>query len=159
MKLSATERRGTPGIRAPEILLRSNEQSGKIDIYAVGLILLSIILRSYPCFDPSNDAHALMYLIAIHGWASIRNVAHILRRSVFLMGCDFSNLESCNAGPNISAFVKLYMSEPLLTTHTFLYDDQILSFLDKLLCLDHNQRCTAKQALNHPFLKFLIYLF
>jgi len=43
-------RAGTRGFRAPEVLLRCNDQTVAIDVWAAGVILLTIFSQRYPFF-------------------------------------------------------------------------------------------------------------
>ena len=65
-KKQKADRAGTPGFRAPEVLLMSLEQTPAIDIWSAGVIFLSILSARYPVFPPpprgrsiSSDAMAL----------------------------------------------------------------------------------------------------
>ena len=52
-------RDGTPGFRAPEIVLKSNYQDSKIDVYNIGLILACIMVGNSNIFAPKSDYHQL----------------------------------------------------------------------------------------------------
>ena len=60
-------RAGTPGFRPPEVLLKSQNQSVAVDIWAVGVILLSLLSRSYPFFRSPDDMTALAELVSLFG--------------------------------------------------------------------------------------------
>ena len=47
-------REGTRGFRAPEVLLRKHEQGPPIDVWAAGVIVLSLATRRYPVFQASR---------------------------------------------------------------------------------------------------------
>ncbi|WKX88393.1 hypothetical protein Q1695_008211 [Nippostrongylus brasiliensis] len=58
---------GTPGYRAPEVLLRFEEQTTEIDIFAAGITMLSFLLRKHPIFRPNNDVEALTQMATFLG--------------------------------------------------------------------------------------------
>ena len=51
-------RAGTPGYRAPEILLQYLHQTNVIDTWSAGVILLSLLSQCYPFFNAINDCYA-----------------------------------------------------------------------------------------------------
>ncbi|VDL84769.1 unnamed protein product [Nippostrongylus brasiliensis] len=62
---------GTPGYRAPEVLLRFEEQTTEIDIFAAGITMLSFLLRKHPIFRPNNDVEALTQMATFLGSSSL----------------------------------------------------------------------------------------
>lgn len=60
-------RSGTPGYRAPEILLQYQRQTSAIDIWSCGIILLSLLSKRYPFFTARNDPSALAEIIQVFG--------------------------------------------------------------------------------------------
>ena len=68
-------RAGTPGFRPPEVLLKSPHQSVAVDIWAVGVILLSLLSRSYPFFRSPDDMTALAELISLFGSREVQAAA------------------------------------------------------------------------------------
>lgn len=61
------ERAGTAGFRPPEVLIASHEQSDKIDVWAVGVILRSIAARHYPLIIERDDKFSLLEIDALVG--------------------------------------------------------------------------------------------
>ncbi|XP_076316158.1 cell division cycle 7-related protein kinase-like [Tachypleus tridentatus] len=45
-------RAGTPGFRAPEVLLKYKAQTTAIDVWSAGVIFLSLLSGSYLFFEP-----------------------------------------------------------------------------------------------------------
>lgn len=77
-------RAGTPGYRPPEVLLKYPDQTTAVDIWAVGVIFLSILSTVYPFFKAPNDYVALAEMVTIFGDKVIRKTAFILDRLVTL---------------------------------------------------------------------------
>ena len=73
--LKKTPRAGTPGYRAPEILLRYSEQTEVIDIWSAGIILLSLLSKQHPFFSPVEDLSSLCEIISIFGSSKCTKVA------------------------------------------------------------------------------------
>ncbi len=87
-------RAGTPGFRPPEVLLKCKSQTVAVDMWAAGVILLSILsrfvndmdilisvipdylyLRSYPFFRSPDDMTALAELISLFGSEALQSIA------------------------------------------------------------------------------------
>jgi len=49
------DRAGTPGFRAPEVLLGSLEQGPALDVWAAGVCLFSLLTRRYPPFGSGPE--------------------------------------------------------------------------------------------------------
>ncbi|XP_061403025.1 cell division cycle 7-related protein kinase [Musca vetustissima] len=77
-------RAGTPGYRPPEVLLKYPDQTTAVDVWASGVIFLSILSSVYPFFKAPNDYVALAEMVTIFGDKAIRKTAFILDRLVTL---------------------------------------------------------------------------
>ncbi|VVC43323.1 Hypothetical protein CINCED_3A002342 [Cinara cedri] len=75
-------RAGTPGFRAPEVLLKYKYQNTALDIWSVGVIMLEAMSRCYPFFSAENDSTCLAEMITVFGDRAIKNVAKMLGRNV-----------------------------------------------------------------------------
>lgn len=73
-------RAGTPGYRPPEVLLKHQMQNTSVDIWAVGVIFLTILSRVYPFFKATNDFVALAEITALFGHNAIKKTALTLDR-------------------------------------------------------------------------------
>ncbi|GME79283.1 unnamed protein product [Ambrosiozyma monospora] len=60
-------RAGTRGFRAPEVLFKCANQTTKIDIWSVGVILLCLLSRRFPFFNSTDDIEALSEMALIFG--------------------------------------------------------------------------------------------
>eukprot|EP00834_Sanchytrium_tribonematis_P004296 NODE_203_length_12996_cov_1.033961.p6 type:complete len:291 gc:universal NODE_203_length_12996_cov_1.033961:3740-2868(-) len=69
------DRAGTRGFRAPEVLLRWQYQTTKIDVWSVGVILLCILAQRYPFFNSTTDDEALLEIATITGVKPIKELA------------------------------------------------------------------------------------
>ncbi|OCH94542.1 kinase-like protein [Obba rivulosa] len=81
--VSKANRAGTRGFRAPEVLLKCGEQTGAIDVWSAGMILLFFLTGKFPLFNSSDDTEALMELAAIFGRKRMETVA-ILHSRIFM---------------------------------------------------------------------------
>lgn len=139
-------RAGTRGFRAPEVLLKCTAQTTKIDIWSVGVILLTLLGRRFPFFNSTDDIDAMIEIASIFGRKKMQQVA-ALHGSVFettieTIGEKGFTLEkivlwaSCREKPD----AELHAGEA-----------QAVRLLAGLLELDANKRLSAKDALQHEF--------
>ncbi|EDW52918.1 cell division cycle 7-related protein kinase [Drosophila sechellia] len=77
-------RAGTPGYRPPEVLLKYPDQTTAVDVWAAGVIFLSIMSTVYPFFKAPNDFIALAEIVTIFGDQAIRKTAMALDRMITL---------------------------------------------------------------------------
>ncbi|EDV47390.1 cell division cycle 7-related protein kinase [Drosophila erecta] len=77
-------RAGTPGYRPPEVLMKYPDQTTAVDVWAAGVIFLSIMSSVYPFFKAPNDFIALAEIVTIFGDQAIRKTALALDRMITL---------------------------------------------------------------------------
>ncbi|XP_017132164.1 cell division cycle 7-related protein kinase [Drosophila elegans] len=77
-------RAGTPGYRPPEVLLRYPHQSTAVDVWAAGVIMLSLLSAVHPFFKAPNDCAALAEIINLFGDIPVRKTAFMLDRLIML---------------------------------------------------------------------------
>lgn len=77
-------RAGTPGFRAPEILLRSQNQSTKIDIWSTGVIFASLLTGRYPFFRCVDDMSCISEIITILGSTKMKRAANALGKTLVI---------------------------------------------------------------------------
>lgn len=131
-------RAGTRGFRAPEVLLAVANQSCKIDIWSVGVILLSILTQRYPFFKSPDDLTSLVEISVILGTDRLRQSALKLGRKL-RFPCE-------QKGYNMADLVRSL--NPTVDTK---FSDCIFDLLVRMLDPDPSTRLSAEEALQHPF--------
>lgn len=76
-RVKRANRAGTRGFRAPEVLMKCGAQTTKIDIWSVGVILLSLLSRRFPLFQSLDDTDSLLELCNLFGWKAMKKCAAI----------------------------------------------------------------------------------
>ncbi|KAG5650090.1 hypothetical protein H0H81_000808, partial [Sphagnurus paluster] len=79
--VTKANRAGTRGFRAPEVLLKCSAQSGAIDVWAAGMILLFFLTGKFPLFQSNDDTEALMEIATIIGYKEMVDVATLHSRT------------------------------------------------------------------------------
>lgn len=75
-------RAGTPGYRPPEVLLKYPNQTTAVDMWAIGVIMITILSNCYPFFKGTDDFSALAEMITVFGDDAIKKTARLLARNV-----------------------------------------------------------------------------
>jgi len=134
-------RGGTRGFRAPEVLLRCHNQTVAIDVWSVGVMLLSILSTRYPFFNAPDDLVSLSEITAIFGSLEMRQVAQKLKRKI-----------SFPFDPQEIPKIPLKDLCNRLTCRKIPMPDSAFHLLERCLDLNPSTRITALEALDHPFL-------
>lgn len=101
-----TNRAGTRGFRAPEVLLKCPDQTVAIDVWSAGVILLSILAHKFPVFNSSDDVEALMEIAALFGRSSMQRCAMLHSECGRAECSDNEGFESDKSRPH------LYLKRP-----------------------------------------------
>ncbi|KAJ3872908.1 kinase-like domain-containing protein [Lentinula edodes] len=78
---SKANRAGTRGFRAPEVLLKCGDQTGAVDVWAAGMILLFFLTKKFPLFQSNDDIEALMEIGTIIGRRNMEQTACLHSRT------------------------------------------------------------------------------
>ncbi|KAG2180398.1 hypothetical protein INT44_003402, partial [Umbelopsis vinacea] len=138
-------RAGTRGFRAPEVLLRVVHQTVAIDVWAVGVILISILTARFPFFHSEDDADALIEIATIFGLREMKDCASLHNRT-------FHTNVTTIPKTRLS-FMKLCMALNKQKSETWGEQNvrDAVDLLEKCLVLDCSRRISAEEALDHPF--------
>ncbi|SMN20266.1 similar to Saccharomyces cerevisiae YDL017W CDC7 DDK (Dbf4-dependent kinase) catalytic subunit required for firing origins and replication fork progression in S phase through phosphorylation of Mcm2-7p complexes and Cdc45p [Maudiozyma saulgeensis] len=128
-RVKRANRAGTRGFRAPEVLMKCSSQTTKIDIWSVGVILLSLLARRFPMFQSLDDTDSLLELCAVFGWKNIRSCAvlhglgfeisglHYLREDAYPHGLKGYVYELLNKECEVGTFPEYSVA---FETHSYL---------------------------------------
>ncbi|KAL8930298.1 MAG: hypothetical protein Q9172_000006 [Xanthocarpia lactea] len=143
-------RAGTRGFRAPEVLLKCTAQTTKIDIWSVGVILLTILCQRFPFFNSADDVDALIEIASIFGQRRIKACAQ-LHGTVF--ECSLPTVG--DKGFLLKQIVQWSVSTVRPEERESIEPElmECISFLELCLELDPRKRISARKALANDFLK------
>ncbi|KAH7980302.1 hypothetical protein HPB49_014525 [Dermacentor silvarum] len=154
-------RAGTPGFRAPEVLLKCRNQTTAVDMWSAGVIFLSLLSGRYPFFRAQDDLTALAEIITVIGSIPVQLAAEKMGKLLTVSHekpvLDLKTLcerlrgtREAKSGQTADDVEKAHFRyhESWLRVPDSAYD-----LLYKLLDPDPTTRITAEDALKHDFLK------
>ncbi|XP_074274119.1 mitogen-activated protein kinase 3-like [Silene latifolia] len=130
----ATERFGTRGYKAPELLLNCFIYGPSIDVWSVGCIFAELLGRNR-LFEAKDKLGQLNEIINILGTQSDSNLRFVTNWEAFRL------LKSFPYTPRIDFKLLFRNADPLG-----------LDLLDKMLRFDPTKRITVAEALQHPYM-------
>jgi len=136
--------------RAPEVML-GIEWDAKVDMWSVGCLLAELML-GYPLFHGASVAAVLAAQQAVLGPHPVRLLERAppeTTRMYFAPNGTLYVLDPHGHPPG--AYEAVPRSTPLASLLKC-HDERLVSFLSSLLTYDAEQRPSAKQALQHPFI-------
>ncbi|CAK7206314.1 Cell division control protein 7 [Sporothrix eucalyptigena] len=144
-------RAGTRGFRAPEVLFKCTEQTTKIDVWSVGVVLLTLLSRRFPFFNSADDVEAMIEIATIFGSRRMKVAGQ-------LHGCMFDTTIPTVGREGFSLEKIVLWSNCRIDngkTLKPLSDDEKMAvkFLGRCLDLDPSSRISAEEALQHEFLR------
>jgi cell division control protein 7 len=144
-------RAGTRGFRAPEVLLKCTQQTCSLDMWSVGVILLTMLSRRFPFFHSADDIDALLEITTIFGRKKLRETS-LLHGQIFE-----TNIPSYSEGGHSLEKIILWCTGRTgdKTQPKKELDDEekeAVQFLHRLLECNPAKRITAEEAMRHPFI-------
>jgi len=126
-------------------MLRYRYQTSAIDIWAVGVILLTILSGQYPIFEPEDDANGVIELAHVFGMKQLKEFTEYYGRTIH------TNIPTIPENPvDLDSFCRDFNK-----TGVEKWDPQdyasAVDLMKQCLQLIHTNRPTAADALNHPF--------
>lgn len=125
--------------KAPELLVNYEYYNYSIDIWSLGCIFASLLFWKEPFFEGSDKLGQLKEILSVVGQWDFDNF--INKYSI-----NFSLKQSFS-----EKFTKTSWSNFICQTNKNVISIEAFDLLDKLLTIDHIERISAKEAINHPF--------
>ena len=139
-QLKIKNRTGTRGYMPPEALFNYPQQTVAVDIWAAGVIFLSLLAKRHPIFSLNNSAKIknftisnLIPLTCLFGSENIKEIAF-----KYGYGCLI---------PEEMQKTKIAWTDII----HYKSDVQAQDLLNRMLELDAAKRISPQEALNHPF--------
>ncbi|KAL9000824.1 MAG: hypothetical protein Q9169_000578 [Polycauliona sp. 2 TL-2023] len=143
-------RAGTRGFRAPEVLLKCTAQTTKIDIWSVGVILLTILCQRFPFFNSADDVDALIEIASIFGQRRMKACAQ-LHGTIFECSLPTVGDKGFLLKQIVQWSISTVRPEERETIDAELME--CIDFLELCLELDPRKRISARKALASDFMR------
>uniref|UniRef100_L7M4T5 non-specific serine/threonine protein kinase n=1 Tax=Rhipicephalus pulchellus TaxID=72859 RepID=L7M4T5_RHIPC len=153
-------RAGTPGFRAPEVLLKYRNQTTAVDMWSAGVIFLSLLSGRYPFFRAQDDLTALAEIITVIGSVPVQIAAEKMGKLLTISHdkpvldlkslCERLRGTRVKIGQTADGVEKVHLGYHESWLHV---PDSAYDLLYKLLDPDPTTRITAEDALKHDFIK------
>lgn len=141
---SIASRSGTPGYKAPEILLRWPYQTPAVDVWSAGVILVCLLSGHSPFFRDVEDAITLAEIITVLGSQKVAQAAKALGMRL--------NVEPKRDPIDLVHICKTIRKNNTETKKQIEFPHSAYDLLLRMLDPNPLTRITAKEARKHPWL-------
>lgn len=126
--------------KGPELLVDLQEYDYSLDMWSLGCMFTGMIFRKEPFFHGFNNYDQLV------------KIAKVLGTDALYSYLDKYDLE---LDPQFDSILGRHTKKPwtkfITSENRHLVSDEAIDFLDRLLRYDHQERLTAKEAMEHPY--------
>ncbi|PWN24416.1 kinase-like protein [Jaminaea rosea] len=147
-------RAGTRGFRAPEVLLKCQDQTAALDVWSAGIVLLAFLTKRFPLFNANNDTEALLELMVVFGKSKLSRCA-LLHNRTWHCTVPVERPEGYRVTEFVEKLNPSILAAPEGHPDPQGYDNDIKMAMDLCrVCLhvDVTRRWTAEECLDHGFL-------
>eukprot|EP01095_Lingulamoeba_sp_RSL-Kostka_P004435 TRINITY_DN1565_c0_g1_i1.p1 TRINITY_DN1565_c0_g1~~TRINITY_DN1565_c0_g1_i1.p1 ORF type:complete len:420 (-),score=100.34 TRINITY_DN1565_c0_g1_i1:1088-2347(-) len=131
--------------KGPELLVDMQDYDYSLDLWSLGCMFAGMIFRKEPFFHGSNNQDQLVKIAKVLG---TQELYEYVQKYGLSLDPQFQNLIGNHSKKPFKRFIneenKHLCSDPLA-----------IDFLENLLRYDHQERLTAKEAMNHEFFDIL----
>ncbi|CAI5756296.1 unnamed protein product [Candida verbasci] len=129
--------------KGPELLVDYRLYDYSLDLWSFGCMLASMVFMKEPFFHGKSNTDQLVQIVRVLGSNSLNKY---LEKYNLTLGEEYEDIGYYNRRP-----WERFINE----NNQHLVSNQFLDFIDKLLRYDHQERLTAKEAMNHPYFDML----
>ncbi|CDW86035.1 casein kinase ii subunit alpha [Stylonychia lemnae] len=143
--------------KAPELLIGLNEYDYQLDVWSVGCMLAGMVFAREPFFKGADNDDQLVKIAKVMGTQPIYNYCN--KFGIELGSYFDENLQKqFFINPNKPYSFKTKPWDRFVNNiNEELIDVKVFDLLDKLLVIDHTDRITASEALQHPYFSTIRY--
>ncbi|CAN6281261.1 unnamed protein product [Urochloa humidicola] len=126
--------------KGPELLVDLQDYDYSLDMWSLGCMFAGMIFRKEPFFYGHDNHDQLVKIAKVLGTDSLN---------------AYLNKYHIELDPQLEALVGRHSRKPwakfINADNQHLVSPEAIDFLDKLLCYDHQDRLTAREAMAHPY--------
>ncbi|XP_057493111.1 casein kinase II subunit alpha-1-like isoform X2 [Actinidia eriantha] len=126
--------------KGPELLVDLQDYDYSLDMWSLGCMFAGMIFRKEPFFYGHDNHDQLVKIAKVLGTDELN---------------AYLNKYHLELDPQLEALVERHSRKPwskfINADNQHLVSPEAIDFLDKLLCYDHQDRLTAKEAMAHPY--------
>jgi len=126
--------------KGPELLVDMQDYDYSLDLWSFGCMFAGMIFRKEPFFHGHDNQDQLVKIAKVLGTADLYSY---LDKYGIVLDHNFQQMIGAHASKAWTKFVT--------PNNKHLAHSLALDFLDKILCYDHQQRLTAREAMCHPY--------
>jgi len=127
--------------KGPELLVDYQYYDYSLDMWSLGCMLASMIFKKEPFFHGHDNYDQLVRIAKVMGTDDLYDY---LDKYNIVLDPRFNDILGRHSRKRWERFVH--------TENSHLVSPESLDFLDRLLRYDHNERLTAREAMEHPYL-------
>jgi len=127
--------------KGPELLVDYQYYDYSLDMWSLGCMLASMIFKKEPFFHGHDNYDQLVRIAKVMGTDDLHDY---LDKYNIELDPRFNDILGRHSRKRWERFVH--------TENSHLVSPEALDFLDRLLRYDHNDRLTAREAMEHPYL-------
>lgn len=127
--------------KGPELLVDLQDYDYSLDLWSLGAMLAGMIFRKEPFFHGHDNYDQLVKIAKVLGTDEL--YAYLEKYDLEL-DAHFDGL--------LGRWPRKPWNKFVTAENTHLVSPEAIDFIDKLLRYDHQERLTAQEAMNHPYL-------
>jgi len=127
--------------KGPELLVDLQDYDYSLDLWSLGAMLAGMIFRKEPFFHGHDNYDQLVKIAKVLGTDEL--YAYLEKYDLEL-DAHFDGL--------LGRWPRKPWNKFVTAENTHLVTPEAIDFIDKLLRYDHQERLTAQEAMNHPYL-------
>jgi casein kinase II subunit alpha len=126
--------------KGPELLLDYQQYDYSLDMWSLGCMFASMIFKKEPFFHGHDNYDQLVRIAKVLGTDEL---FEYIDKYQIVLDPRFNTILGRHSRKRLERFVN--------SDNQHLVSPEALDFLDKLLRYDHQQRLTAREAMDHPY--------
>lgn len=125
--------------KGPELLVDFRLYDYSLDLWSFGCMLASMVFMKEPFFHGKSNTDQLIQIVRVLG---SNNLDKYLAKYNLVLSQEYEDIGYYNRRP-----WERFINE----NNQHLVTNEFLDFIDKLLRYDHQERLTAREAMDHPY--------